>query len=305
MGTQPDMQARRNRSPRDQRGRLEPLGPRSAAEAWMTPNGDRFSFSRLKPNELFRSCESLERKFKSIDGKEFLQSLDRTLLFGKPVFSDGPASRKENGYPLDIRITRPRGAESEWRYAALLKTLKKLEETNLRWLLIARWLESEGICQAEDFLPREIMERLLETASKTRMEVSPTDLQQARLIGIWLHYFRKLLADAKKARKAHQGIDALVKMGYVRSAVESTLGRKSELQATASWLALRDDDGPEYGKKRRQERTLVNAFTRVNVAKNKFDRKFFKRVFNAINRKPPEIYEIDPSEYHNFLHLIS
>ena len=265
----------------------------------MSPNIDSFFFSRLKPNELFQSCESQERKFKSIDGKEFLQSLDRMLLFGGPVFSNGRARRTKNGYPLDITITRPRGAESEWRYAALLKTLKKLDETDLRWLLIARWLESEGICQAETFLPKEILERLLERASKERLQVSPTDLQQARLIEIWLPYFRKLLADAKKARKAHRGsVDTLLKMGYVRSAVESTLGRSSEIAATASWLALRDDDGREDGKKRWQERTLVNAYTRVNVAKRKFDDKFFK----GINRHPREIA---PSEYHNFLHLIS
>jgi hypothetical protein len=293
------MVVRRNRSPRDQRGRLEPLGPRSAAEAWMSPNIDSFLFSRLKPNELFQSCGSQERKFKSIDGKAFLQSLDRMLLFGGPVFSDGPASRKKNGYPLDITIKRPRGAESEWRYMALLKALKKLDETDHRWLLIARWLESECICQAEAFLPREILERLHEIASKTRMRVSPTDLQKARLIGIWLPYFRKLLADAKKARKARRGpVDALLKMGYVRNAVESTLGKTSEIHATASWLALRDDDGPEDGRKRMKERTLENAYSKVNVAKREFDNKFFK----GIKRHPREI---DPSEYHNFLHLIS
>jgi hypothetical protein len=295
----------RNPSSRAQRRRLEPFGPRSAAEAWWSPNIDYFFFLRLEPNELFQSCENQEQRFKSIDGKEFLQSLDRMLLFGRPIFSDGPTGRKKSGYPLDIRITRPRGAESEWRYAALLKTLKKLDEMDLRWLLIARWLESEGICQAEEFLPGEILERLLETASKTRMQVSPTDLEQARLVGIWLQYFRKLLADAKKARNAHQGIDALVKMGYVRSAVESTLGRKSEIQATASWLALRDDDALGHEKKRRQERTLVNACTRINVAKNKFDDKFFKRAIKALNRHPPEIDEIDPSEYNNFLRSIS
>lgn len=268
----------------------------------MSPNIDSFFVSRLKPNELFESCKSQERKFQSINGHEFLQSLDRMLLFGGPVFSNGRASQKKNGYPFDITITRPRVAQSEWRYAALLRALKKLQETDLRWLLIARWLESECICQAEAFLPKEVLERLLKAASKTRMPASPTDLQQARLIGIWLPYFRRLLADEKTARNSHLGrVGALLKKGYVQRAIESAIGRRSEIAATASWLALRDDDGSENENKRMKERTLVNAYTRVNVAKRKFDDKFMK----GIKPHPRKLREILPFEYHNFLHLIS
>jgi hypothetical protein len=259
----------------------------------MSPNINSF---QLKPNELFQSCESEQRKFESIDGKEFLQSLDRMLLFGGPVFSDGPASRKKNGYPFEITITRPRGAKSDWRYAALLKTLKRLDETDLRWLLIARWLETESICKAEMFLPREILERLLKRARKTRLQVSPTDLQQARLIRIWLPYFTKLMNEVKKLGKTHRGpVNTLIKMGYLSAAVESIFRKRSAVQATISWLASREVISSEDEI---NERRMENAYSRVESAKRKFDSKFFKR----IKRHPREI---DPSEYHNFLHLIS
>lgn len=288
------MQVRHNRSPRDQQVQLKPLGPRSAARAWMSPYINSY---QLKPNELFLVCENMERMFKAIDGKEFLHSLDRTLLFGEPVFKDGPASRKKNGYPLDVTITQPRGAESEWRYGALLKTLKRLDEADLRWLLIAKWLETEGICEAEAFLPREILERLLTRASKTRLQISPTDLQQARLIRIWLPYFKKLMSDAEKLGKIHRGpVSTLIKMGYIPTAIDSIFNRRSAVPATINWLVSREETA-SANKKPKNERTMEVAYSRVEASKQKFDMKVLKRI-------KPHQPDVDP-RHHNFLYLIS
>jgi lambda repressor-like predicted transcriptional regulator len=286
-----DMQIRQAGNSRKGRGRSTRLVPRAEVQAWVA-SSSRADLLRLEPNELFKACETHEKRFESISGKEFLQILDRLHLFGEPVFSDEPASRARRGYPLNLVITRPKrakGSKAEWHYTELLRHLKKISEPDLRWLLIARWLEAEGICHAEEFLPREILGRLLSRVSRKRMRVSPSDLWQGRLMGIWLPYFTKLLSDRDKLPKTHRGpIDALLRMGYDRRAVEAADDRRSELQATVRWLASR---------KGLTERTLENAYSRLKRASQKADSTFFK----SLERSPREI---TPSEYPNFLHSI-
>ena len=286
------MKIQRNPKPRTEQTQPEPLGVREAALAWTTPQ---IPFRLLGPKGLCDACEALEKRFESISGKEFLQSIDRARLFNRPVFSEEPATRRRKANALDsLIVTRPQGAKEDWRYAGLLRKLKKLREAELRWLLIARWLEAEGICRAEEFLSGEMLDRLLKRASKARLQASPRDIQLARLVRIWLPYFQRLRDDLEEVRKKRRRpVEALLQMGYIQTAIESTLGRKSAVQATISWLAFRNADNGM------NERTLENAYSRVEVAKREADAKFFKSL------PPYPRGEVHPFEYHNFLHLIS
>ena len=166
-------------------------GSREAALAWVSfPFGLFDQFWKLQPAEIFDLCEAQEKRFETINGNQFLKSLDRMRLFGGPVFSDEPKSQTRKVQEFGRR----QGSKPEWRYTELVKTLKKLHDVELRWLLIARWVESEGICKAEEFLPKETLKRLLKRAQNARLKVStPGDLRLARLIRIWLPYFERLL----------------------------------------------------------------------------------------------------------------
>jgi hypothetical protein len=272
---------------------------RDLALAWVTLPRDMSSrqFGKLPPAETFKACEAQERRFEAINGKQFLESLDRMRLFEGPVFSEGPESRARKAHEFGLLITLPRGSKSDCRYTPLVRKLKKLQETDLRWLLIARWLEGEGVSKAEEFLPKEILERLLKRAKKARLRVSASDLQMTRLIRIWLPYFARLLDDRDKLLKKRRGViealKELSKMGYLESAADSIVGKREPVPAVITWLALsREGTCPA------NERTLQNAYSRVEAARRRADAKFDKWILE-------HPHQIDPWEYHNFLHLIS
>jgi len=269
---------------------------RDVGSAWISIPSMFGELWRLQPTEVFNFCEAQEKRFEAINGNQFLESLDRMRLFEGPTFIEEPVSRARRGHDFGLLITRPQGAKTDWRYEELVKKLKNIHAPDLRWLLIARWLEGEGICRAEEFLPKEVLNRLLDRAKAARLPVSPTDLQYARLIRIWLPYFGRLLQDLKATQKDRRNPkEALVRMGYTRESVESAVGKKSELQAVISWLAVRkaEDNTSEIN-----EHSLEKAYSRVKVAKDKADAKFDRWLL----RHP---HQVEPWEYPNFLHLIS
>ena len=290
------MKADRSGRLRDEGGRR---GSRDAANAWVSLSPTSFGqVWKLQPRAFFKVCSSMEKRFEAINGNQFLESLDRMRLFEGPVFSEESESPARKAHEFGLLITRPRGSKAEWRYTELVKKLHKVQETELRWLLIARWLEREDVCKAEEFLPKEILKRLLKRAESARPKVLPRDLQLARLIRIWLPYFERLLHDRDALLTKRRGIGQAMKelsgMGYIEGAVDSIVGKQKPVQAVITWLTSRG----EVGRGTAKERTLENAYSRVEAAKRKVDSKFNK----WLERHP---HQIDAFEYHNFLHLIS
>jgi hypothetical protein len=295
------MKAKRSGN-REERGRP---GSRDAALAWTSLSYTWFGqLWKLQPMELFTVCSDQEKRFDAINGKDFLESLDRMRLFEGPVFSEEPESRARKAYEFGLLITRPQGSKAEWRYTELVKKLTKLQESELRWLLIARWLEGEGVCKAEEFLPKEILKRLLKRAKSGRLKVSPRDLQLARWVRIWLPYFERLLDDRdrllKKCRGIRLAMNELSGRGYVEGAIDSTVGKREPVQAVITWLTSRG----EAGMGTTNERTLENAYSRVEAAKRKADAKFEQWLLRQQHRTR-QLRHVEPWEYHNILQLIS
>ncbi len=221
-----------------------------------------------KPSDLFAACSTQEQEFERVSGKEFSKSLDRFYLFDFPLFSDKPGNFGNAGYPFHFAIARPEGAKGSkaaWRYTELLRYLRKLDEPELRWLLIARWLDEEGVCEPEEFLPTGVLQRMVKRESKERMRVSRRDFYHWRLIKVWLSYFEALLTDLRNAPKNYQRrrVEALLIQGYRLDAIESALGKHSAVQATTSWLEEREGKDARKGM---TARTLENAYSRVEVA---------------------------------------
>jgi len=221
--------------------------------------------SKLAPSDLFVECSAQEKLLAKINMRDYLESLDKFYLFSFPLFGEGSNWANEL-YPLQFTIGLPKrksvkGADNAARYSELLSYLKKLDEPELRWLLIARWLYLEGVCEPEDILPSEVLQRVIKRSRRQRMKPSPPDLNLWRLVRIWRPYFEKLLTDRQNEPKSYRGPrEALLKLGYTQDAIESALDKSSTIQAAASWFELR---------KVKDAHTVEKAYSRVEVAMRK------------------------------------
>jgi hypothetical protein len=214
-----------------------------------------------KPGDLFEACTAREQQIAKFSTKEVLRAGDRVFLFGFPLFCDKPGEFANDFYPLEFTIARPKDAKGSnpgWRYTELLRHLKKLDETGLRWLLIARWLYDAGVCEPEEFLPEEVLKHMLQRLAERRMRISPSDLFRWQLVTVWRPYFEYLLRDRHKLPRTNQTPrNSLLKIGYLEDAIDLASGKRSAVHITTSWLELR---------KGMTARTLENAYSRVEMA---------------------------------------
>ncbi len=223
------------------------------------------------PKELFEECTAHEQRTNKSKVAGLLDKIARFYLFDRPLFGQGSDWTKD-GYPLLFTIPKPKIVKSlktDWRYAELLRYLKELDDPELRWVLIARWLKVEGVCEPEHFLPASIFRRMIKRTKASRIQLSSTDIYLWRLVRIWLPYFEYLLADIGRAPMSHRGPgEALVKLGYLEDAVKWSLEKRSAVPAVTTWLEQRNTTN---NSKQLSARTLENAYSRVLVAIRKAD----------------------------------
>jgi transposase len=237
------------------------------------PTGSPTTFA-LNPGELFAECSAQEQRAKKSNVVGLLDKLARFYIFDRPLFGEAP-DWANDGYPLLFTIRKPTNLKSskvDWRYSELLRYLKNLDDPELRWTLIARWLNIEGVCDPEHFLPSHIFRRMLKKTRANTIRLSPSDIYLWRVVRIWLPYFEYLLSDLRKISLKHRGpLEALVKIGYSENAVRCALAKRSAVQAVTSWLELRSE---MTSGKRLSARTLENAHSRVLVAMDKANADF-------------------------------
>jgi hypothetical protein len=161
--------------------------------------------------------------------------------------------------------------EAVWmgsKYRDLLERLKKARDRKTRWIVLARWLRQENLCEPEDFLPEEFnldsfIRELWEGKDSRRDD--PFDVA---LIEIWLPYFRQLMADteALRQRNVRRIAEELIRMGYDPAASALAAHESSALETLYAWLANRGEDSssPEQQPKRRlSAATFRNALYRA------------------------------------------
>lgn len=210
------------------------------------------------------SCESHEKTIEARPYGERVRGLLKHRLFSTPLFWSEPLgsykpfekAMYQDRFPFDFSIAAPlqlRFSELEWRYRELVRQLKKLPDMDLRWLLIARWLQQEGICSPEIFLPTQILRRLVKSFGK-KSPLSPEVLHHWALINCWLPYFEELFRDLREAPKTNRGEKLwLTKLGYNSEAIECALGKRSAVPAAADWVEKRT---------RIDSRTLQNDYSK-------------------------------------------
>jgi hypothetical protein len=159
---------------------------------------------KMQPSELYALCEQHEKTIEKRDYRKNLQLLYEHWLFARPLFESKPLAgykpfdRFNQGlYPYRFSIAQglsiPR-SKVGWRYRKLLENLKKLPGCELRWLLIARWLKQERVCEPKQFLPDDVLRNLVKKFSQ-RERVSPTDFRDGMIVRTWLPYFEQVQAE--------------------------------------------------------------------------------------------------------------
>jgi len=218
---------------------------------------------RLPPKKLFEACLEEEKTIETTLFRERVDLLLRHVLFLHPLFESSPLAGykpfekiAQERYPFNFSIAPPvrlHVSEREWRYRKLLEYLEKQRDTDLRWLLIARWLQQEEISGPEQFLPAGVLRRLVKRFQKHLPTISPTDLLHAARVKLWLPYFERLRADYN-AKKPHNPGLILGGVGYDAEAIEAITRTQSNDWAACKWLGKRKNINPY---------NLRNAYSRV------------------------------------------
>ncbi len=215
--------------------------------------------------ELFEACMAKEERLLSSNYKKNLLALYKHILFGPPVFWPDPIAGyppfeeayNKSSAPFTFSVAR-RGNETssvaEWKYQKLLELLREQKDAELRWLLLARWLKQEIICEPEKFLPKPILDRLIRRfLSSSR--ISAADLSYWVVITGWKTYFGRLQADLQKVQREQRDPQpALEEMGYDAAAVRFAITKKTIASAIMHWIAERRHLPVE---------TLQNAYSRM------------------------------------------
>jgi len=208
-------------------------------------------------------CTDLEVKLEKMDIRELLSSSAWFSLFEIPLFTsnssgdcDTSDEQRFHGYPFSFSITGPdsKVSQPDWRYQELLRMLKQFDDAELRWLLVARWLHEEEVCEPDEFLHPTILQHLIKKYLAQTAKFSTTDCRNWCLIRTWALYFSPLQDAARKIPKmTRRRKELLAGLGFDEGAVHYISVTRSLVGAIASWL---EDRG------KGDARTLENAYSR-------------------------------------------
>lgn len=194
--------------------------------------------SGSSPKELYQSCATRERNLDRAGLDRIFEWLTRELIF-QPLF----ATYSESASAVPNADSRGRVIdEAIWRgnkYRELRELLAKSKGIEARWILLARWLRQEGICEPEQFLPKEMDLKTL--TRKLWRGTRRQDCFYVTLVEIWRPYFLRLLDDRDrlKANGVRRIGQELENLGYDAAAIGVAVHEKRPLEAIYSWLSLR------------------------------------------------------------------
>jgi hypothetical protein len=185
--------------------------------------------SRLSPKQLYDACKDRQQEFEKLDSKALHEHIAKEIHF-RPLFG------------ADVKLAANSSASDEMillgiKYRDLLEVLREFNDRKNRWIILARWLREEGVCEPEMFLPKEV--KLKSLLRKVWKGSRRKDLLYVVQVESWLPYFRRLLDERNKLneRNIHRITEELEKLGFELSAIEVANEEKSALQATSSWLS--------------------------------------------------------------------
>jgi hypothetical protein len=207
--------------------------------------------------ELYLQCLAAKQNSMKDLGKLKLIFV-KDLLFGQPLFEPPPTVDESSALDQETDLKFRRQFWEAYKYRHILDLVRAERKREARLLLLAHWLSQENVCEPEDIVGIELLQRL---AKKTFRCLSPSDFDHADRVRKWLPYFERLLTDYRAYKGA---ASELAKLGYDKTAVLAARRKRSAIPAACEWLAARRDsvsnvDAPVlqnsysrvYGPKRR------------------------------------------------------
>lgn len=207
----------------------------------------------LRIPALYQQCLDNEGKWARLDMKKLKLIFAKSYLVHASLFRPPPTRseslgsnkiEKERNFKISMRLY-----EGE-KYRDILELLGSVSVKQARLLLIARWLAEEKVCEPEDIIGTEELQR---QANKMFRGLSEAVFHHADRVSAWIPYFERLLDDLRTAK----GTAILLARGYDQSAIRASYRKRSAIEAACEWLANRDKslnvDPP----------TLRNAYSRV------------------------------------------
>jgi hypothetical protein len=253
---------------------------------------------QISPKDLFKSCLRREETLEKVDIDEFRRQLAKALIFGPIFVAPGTTIDPiEEGMWEGIKeSTRRAIEESIWRgskYQHLLELSKKAHDRETRWIVLARWLRQENVCEPEEFLPKKLLDNLIyEIWKGTRLD----DPMDVTLVEIWLPYFQRLIAEAEVLRQQNvrRIAEELVKAGYDPNAAELAQNERSPFETLYAWLAIRGEKDSAFplpiGKRRVSPATFRNALYRARRSTERLlperAAAIFEREIKEIGQRP-------------------
>lgn len=216
--------------------------------------------NEITPHEMYGRCVARGKEIATIPFRQQMAFHLEHLLFLFPLFIRTDLSVFEvltkAHYPFNFPIAQPQAPSvSEWRYRTLLEHLRKQKDRELQWLLVARWLKQEQVCEPRQFLPPDTLRHLVKRFQR-KMRASEQDMFYNKLIENWLPYFKRLQEDLEKRKDLSRKREEVTKLGYDADTVTWATRKRSLIEAVCGWLARQKNTG--------SARTLRNAYTRIH-----------------------------------------
>lgn len=193
--------------------------------------------SGLSPKELYQSCTTSEHNL--LTGAEYdrIRDLFTKELIFRPLFtinSESASAADPRGRAIDEAISRGN------KYRDLLELLGKCKKIETRWIILARWLKQEGICEPDEFLPKEM--DLKSLSRKFWRGTRKQDFFHVARVEIWWPYFSRLLDDRDRlqVKGVRRISEELEELGYDAAAIGIAVQEKSPREAIYSWLSSRN-----------------------------------------------------------------
>ncbi len=224
------------------------------------------------PKDLYAECKTKESRLKKLNIKNINQETLKFYLFElHQLFPQlnprvgaaltrlvGPMLERRKPFDFSIIQQEESGSSEEaWRYRQLLEHLKETNTIESRWLLIARWLKQEGVCEPEGIMPPAMLRRALRSYQR-KERISNKDCYKWCLVSIWIPYFERLIRDRRSAPKSNlEPHERLRNQGYEPGAITASMDRESPIAAVTSWFEASDE--------KLNGRSFETAYSRVEV----------------------------------------
>ena len=189
----------------------------------------------VSPETIYKKCMARDKNVRETNLAAVLESFFKQLVFDRALFAADPQLVSAVETDPDSRHSKILlGVRDGAKYRDLLELVKHTPNKEIRWLVLAMWLKTEGVCEPEEFLPF----RWRAHARKYFRGLSLADIRYATLVDIWRPYFERLMEDLRALPPNLRRVtEELKKRGYETSAIECARTRRSPIPAICKWLA--------------------------------------------------------------------